>query len=380
MPEKASTDTQHVSALALSPEDIKRLLEDGSTQTRVDITNKIAGAYSFSQLHPSEFKIAEQIFRLLLRDTELRVRTSLAQHIKNSTTIPRDIVLAMSRDVDSVSLPIIQFSEVFTDEDLVELVKSSHDVTRFLAVSKRRVVSEVVSNALLQKDNEQVAAALVGNSGAEIGEDDLVGIVSKYNDNEGFMEALGNRPRLPIAAAEKLLSVVSESLAESLKQKYHLAKEVISQEAAQSHESEALQLVKNVEDDASIEALVAQMQSSGRLSPSVILSALCQGNFAFFEASLARLSNIPVKNARLLITDKGDLGFRALYNKSGLTDSMLPAIRLLLKVVRELAAEGQVRGKSRYANAVVERILRYSEEEPIENLSYIIALVRRSVQ
>ena len=47
--------------------------------------------------------------------------------------------------------------------------------------------------------------------------------------------------------------------------------------------------------------------------------------------------------------------------------------------VRELAANGEKPGKSRYANRLVERILHYSETQPIDNLSYVIALVRRSV-
>jgi hypothetical protein len=94
----------------------------------------------------------------------------------------------------------------------------------------------------------------------------------------------------------------------------------------------------------------------------------------------ANNSGIPVENARTLIADRGELGFRAIYNKSGLPEAMFPAVKLLLKIVRELDAEGAQNGSSRYANSVVERILHYSEENPVENLSYIIALVRRVAQ
>ena len=368
------------SALALSPDDIRRLLEDGSTQTRVDITDKIASAYSSSQLHENELKVAEQIFRLLVRDTEMRVRVSLAQHIKNSIAIPRDIVLAMARDIEQVSLPLLEFSEVLNDADLLELLHTSQDVSRFLAVSKRRVVSELVSGALLKHDSEEVVSSLMNNEGADIAEEDFASVIERFQGNENVMNAVGNRALLPLSAAEKLITVVSKTFAENLKKKYLFPSESIAQEVTNTREKETLQLVKNVDDDVSLEALVAQMQNTNRLTPSMILGALCQGNFAFFEASLARLSNIPVSNARLLITDKGELGFRALYNKSGLPEAMLPAVRLLLTVIRGLAEEGERPGKARYANAVIERILKYSEDTPIENLSYIIALVRRSVQ
>lgn len=368
---------QTPSTLALSPDDIRRLLEDASTQTRIEITQKIAHNYSSEGLHDREYKVAEQIFRLLLRDTEVKVRATLAEHIKESKTMPRDIILKIARDVESVSLPVLQFSDVLTDEDLIELVHASESVVRHVAISSRRKVSELVSNALLATRNDQVAATLVNNRGADISERDMENLITQYSDNEGMMEVLGSRPRLPIAVAEKLVTIVSGSLATTIKQKFQLTEEVIEAPVAAARESETLDLVKGLEDDDDIERLVAQMHGSDRLTPSMILSSLCQGNFAFFESSLARLSNIPVSNARMLISDKGELGFRALYNKSGLPEAMFPAVKLLLRVVRELATEGVRPGKARFANNVVERLLHYSEDAPVENLSYIIALVRR---
>jgi uncharacterized protein (DUF2336 family) len=147
------------SALALTPDDIKRLLEDGSSQTRVDITNKIAGAYGGSQLHEREFKVAEQVFRLLLRDTEVRVRAALSQHIKESKVIPRDIVMVLARDVEEVSLPMLQFSEVLTEADLVDLVNATKEASRYIAISKRREVSSLVSGALLRTHNHLTMTA-----------------------------------------------------------------------------------------------------------------------------------------------------------------------------------------------------------------------------
>jgi len=59
---------------------------------------------------------------------------------------------------------------------------------------------------------------------------------------------------------------------------------------------------------------------------------------------------------------------------------MFPAVNLLLKTVREIDGEGATKGTPAYANRVVEKILHYSEENPVENLAYMIALVRRVAQ
>lgn len=366
--------------LALTPKDVERLLHDTTASTRLEMTDRIAGAYGKEQLSESETQIAEQIFRLLLRDTELRVRVALSQHIKSSEHIPHDIIVTLARDVEQVSLPVLQFSEVLTDDDLVDLLKNTKEISRYLAVSRRTQLSEKLSDTLLAKDNEQVVASLVNNKGAQISDAGYQKIVTAHAGNEAIMQTVSLRPNLPVAAAEKLVHLVSSSLAATLKSKYNLSAAPIEEEAEKTRESETLAVIRYAKTQGDIDKLVAQMAGFNRLTPSIILSALCQGNSGFFETSLARLSSIPVANARALIADKGDLGFRAIYNKSGLPDAMFPAVKLLLKVVHEMDDAPEKPGTSRYANSVVERLLQYAEEAPVENLSYIIALVRRVAQ
>lgn len=372
--------TSSAGALTLSPEDVDRLLHDTTSGTRLDMTGKIAGAYTKIGLSPQEIMIAEQVFRLLLRDTELNVRVSLAQHLKDSNQVPRDIIRSLAADVEEVSLPILEFSEVLTDEDLVELIHSTEQVSRYLAISRRRTVSDAVSHTLIDRGNEQVASSLIGNAGAIISEKAYEKIIATYQGNEEVMKTLTQRPYLPVTVVDKLVNVVSSSLSDTLKKKYKVTAPTIEKEVEKTRERETLHLIRVAQADTEIDELLAQLRSTGRLTPSIILSALCQGDFNFFEIALAKLSGIPAANARKLISDKGDLGFRAIYNKSGLPDAMFPAVKLLLQVVRRLHEEGEKSGSGQYANRVVERILQHSEDAHMENLSYIIALVRQSGQ
>ena len=246
-----------------------------------------------------------------------------------------------------------------------------------LAISRRKQVSDSVADRLLEKGDDKVIETLVDNDGADISDSGFAKIIELHGTNESLMQAVSQRPQLPVAAAEKLVHIVSSSLAQTLKSKYRLPGGQVEKEADKARESETLGLVRQSQSQEEVDKLIGQLQAFNRLTPSIILSALCQGNFAFFETSLAKLSNIPVANARTLITDRGELGFRAIYNKSGLPDAMFPAVKLLLRVVHELDNEGERPGTNRYPNRIVERILKYSEDTPIENLSYIIALVRR---
>ncbi len=366
--------------LTLSEEDVNRLLRDTTSDTRIDMTDRIAGAYSRTSLSQQENMIAEQIFRLLLRDTEVRVRAALAEHVKASTIIPHDIVKKLAKDVEEVSLPVLQHSEVLTDDDLVDLIHSTGESSKYLAISKRSTVSAMVSDTLLGKGNDKVAAALANNQGAVISEAGVSKIIEAHGENEEVMQSLTKRENLPVAAVNKLINVVSSSLAESLKQKYNVSAEQIDHEVEKTREKETLQVIRHACTQEDVVKLITQLRAFNRLTPSIILSALCQGNFDFFETSLAVLAKLPVENARALINDRGELGFRAIYNKSGLPDAMFPAVNLLLKIVHQLDEEGEKPGGAQYANRIVERILQQAEDSQMGNLSYIIALVRRVAQ
>ncbi|MEZ5690151.1 MAG: DUF2336 domain-containing protein [Rickettsiales bacterium] len=356
---------------------MSRLLSDTSSGSRFDVGAKIAATYGNNILGEQEKQMAEQIFRLLLKDTEIRVRASLAENLKESDVIPRDIVLSMASDVNEVALPVIECSRVLDDNDLLDIIHSAKDDSRYLAISRRDTLSEVVSDTLVDKGNEEVLESLLSNNGASISDNVFSGIINTHKENPALMEAITSRSHLPISVVEKLVSVVSTNIADSLKEKYRLPDEAIKKEVEKNRESETLALVRQASSIDDVGRLVSNLRDTGKLTPSIILSSLCQGSFDFFESSLAILSNIKVENARTLIADRGELGFRAIYNKSGLPDAMFPAVKLLLKIVRELDVEGEKSGTSRYSNRIVERILQYSENTPVDNISYIIALIRR---
>jgi uncharacterized protein (DUF2336 family) len=363
--------------LALGEDDVLRLMQDTTPAARVIVTDKISQFYTASHLDKNGFLAAEQIFRLLVRDTEVKVRAAMAKHLKLSKRIPRDIVMDLARDVEEVSLPMLESSEVLTDKDLLELLSAKQEVSRYLAVTRRKVVNEIVSSVLIDSGNAQVASALISNQAALISADGFSRIVELHRNNEPMLKSVSDHPHVPVVVVEKIISFVSAQLADALRRKHNIEIDQIRKEVDQSHEDETLTLVRYAGAQKDADRLINQLQQTNNLNPSLILSALCQGNFAFFEICLAKMSNIPLSNARTLIADRGELGFRAIYNKAGLPEGLFPAVKLLLKVVRELDSEGCRPGAFKYASSLVDRVLYHAQQTPVDNLSYVIALVRR---
>ena len=369
-----STDKQ--SSEGLSKNDVALLLQDGSANSRVTVLDKIAKQYSTGSFKEKELIYAEQIFRLMMKDAEVKVRHALSERVKDNPDIPRDIVLHLARDVEEVAIPVLEVSEVLSDSDLIQIIESSPEVRKLLTIAERDQVSARVSDILVESAEPEVVKTLLDNDGADISEKTYGKIIEEYSNHDEIKSSMIDRASLPMSVVEKLVNHVSDSLAAKLESKYKIEK--VGGIKKEARESITLDLLTYPQSDYDIEQAITQMMSYGRLTPTMILSALCRGYLGFFEISLARLANIPKVNARKLIHDKGRLGFRALYDNTQLPEGMFDAVRLVLRVVQDMENGDKVPGTTQYANELVNRILKGADGQEVENLPYVIALIRQA--
>ncbi len=363
----------------LTPIDVQRLLTDGSEDSRISVLEKVSVHYNRATFGDREHEIAEQIFRLLMKDAAIRVRETLSQRIKDNETIPRDIVLHMANDVDSVALPLLSDSKVFSDADLVSIVEASRDISKLLTISKREGVSERVSDALIETRYPDVVTTLLANAAATIGSRSFDRIIDDFRGEPAVMEAMVDRHQLPLGVVERLVSEASAAVAEQLKAKYQLTDEQLNKDTGSARDDVLMKLLTREVTDAEIESLAAQMAIDGRLTPSLVMTALCRGQAAFFAAAMGRFAGVSLANARRLLSDKGELGFRGLYNKSELPNTMYEAVRLLSRAVQELEGGEAIPGSMTYANLLAERVLHMAGQQNIEYLPYFIALIRQNI-
>lgn len=335
----------------LNEEDVARLLANPSTDIRVEIAGKIAGQHQ--GLSASQRKLAEDIFRLMAKDAEVRVREALARQLKENPTVPHDLATTLARDVESVSLPMLQFSEVLTDEDLIEIIHSQ-SAEKQAAVAKRAHVSAGVADALVETHDENVVATLVGNEGAEIAEATLQKVVDEFGSSELVGKPLVARRSLPVTVAERLMTKVSENLRQALMTRPDMSPETVTVLLLQARELAVLGLA---EADTDVLKLVDHLYRNARLTPSIILRAVCMGDMTFFEAAIAKLARIKLENARTLIHDAGKRGFEALFDKAGLPKAFYAAMRAAIDVSYEMEYDGGPNDRERFSRRMIERIL-----------------------
>lgn len=355
----------------LTKRDVERLIADPSPETRAAMAAKVAAEIDRRRLTPAERQLAESIVRIMARDAALRVRQALAENLKSTPNLPRDVALMLARDVEAVALPILEGSVVLTDEDLVELVRTGGEAKQ-AAIALRPEVAAPVADALVDHGTGAVVAALVGNAGADLPDGTLGRVVDRFGADPAVQEPLVRRARLPLTVSERLVALVSDRLRDYLVTHHDLPASLASDVVLKSRERATVTLFADGDDDGNLERLVAQLQRNGRLTPSLLLRALCMGDVAFFEAGMALLSRVPLTNARLLIHDAGKLGLKSIYDKAGLPPRLLPAFRVAVSVAGETGFDGEPGDLGRHRRRMIERILTQYEDMGPEDLDYLL--------
>ena len=339
----------------LTEDDVAKLLSDPSGTARAETAAKIAQNFNAGELSDHERQMAEEIFRIMVKDAEVRVREALSQNLKENPDLPHDVAVSMAKDVVSVSLPVLQFSDVLSDSDLIEIVRSQ-DSAKQVAIARREKVSETVSTALVDTDNVEVVSSLVANEGADISNDDLERVVEDFADSDAIKDALVFRPKLPVTVAERLLTSVSEKMKEELAKRHDIGDDLATDLILQSRERAVIGL--SVEgDETDLEKLINQLHENDRLTPSIMLRALCMGDIDFFENALAMRIGVSLVNARTVIHDSGKLGLKTAIERAGLPESFYPAARAAIDVSHEMEYDGGENDRERYSRRMLERIL-----------------------
>jgi len=341
--------------ISLTNQDVKRLLAAPSADTRAELGQKVGEVLNEPGLAPQEIALAHDIVRILAFDVEERVRAALSHSLRHAAALSRDVALRLADDVESVSLPILADSLTLSDEDLIDIVRRG-SLTKQVAIAGRANLGESVSEALVIHAGEPAVVVLMNNRSARITESSLLRAAERFSGSERVKQAMVLRDSLPVTVAERLATMVSRALQEHLIRAHQLPPDIAADLVLKSREHAVIRLSAGATDD-TLWRMVTQMHQNSRLTPTLLLRALCTGDIAFFEASMAVLGDIPLDNAQRLIRDRGRKGLSALFHKAGLPENMLTAFQAAIDVVVETGFDGNPRDLERFRARVISRVL-----------------------
>ncbi|MGQ0533143.1 MAG: DUF2336 domain-containing protein [Caulobacteraceae bacterium] len=148
-----------------------------------------------TRLPSYERQLAADILVGLLRTSGVELRRRCAQGLVRVNDAPKALLRYLARDEISVAQPLLEGGAGFDDSDLIATVRAGV-AWHWLAIAKRRNLSEPITDALLQTGDTAAIEAVLRNSTARISTQGIDLIVAKSRQTPSLPRLLVSRLEL----------------------------------------------------------------------------------------------------------------------------------------------------------------------------------------
>ncbi len=313
------------------------LAKDADEDVRSGLAGKIAAlapglaANERDKLRGMTYETIE----LLARDQLTRVRQILSEALKDFADAPPEVIKKLAYDSElAVAGPVLQFSPVLTDEDLLEIIKNGPVKGGLSSIARRRALDNPISSAIAATDDDDAIADLLSNAGAQIREETLDNLISRGGKKELWHVPLVRRPKLSAQSAAKLAHIIAENLLETLETRDDLDDKTM--EAVRSVVQHRINGGSETMDrETSMDYLsippplsvVNHLLEAGKLDQKVVSKAIQASDLAFVVAAIMVMSGLPLGVVQKIFASHNPKGVVALAWKSGLPAKLTVAMQ-----------------------------------------------------
>lgn len=356
--------------------DLGQLKSNPSPKVKQQITEKITNYLDCNAFQEDEKKIAHDIIDIMVKDTDKEIRKIVSKNLKTYAELSHTASITLASDAeDEVALPIIEYSGVLQESDILHLVESSKKISRLVAVTKRKDISEAISDKIVDRGIEEVTTSLIQNKNAKINDSTTSKIIKLHGQSENLVTTLINRGGLSPVTVEKLVAVVSEEVKRKLIADLKLPSEVaidITNSSQEEMISKSFSVSFNKKQAAD---LIEHLHSNGKLTQSIILRSLCKGDVMFFALAMAKIAKIPEQFAENMVFHEGATSLAALYKKADMPKGCFEAVNILLRIIMKILEENPNINQEDFARILSHNIIQSEYDKKINMMSQFLVMI-----
>ncbi len=275
-------------------------------------------------------KYLVEVMELLAQDQATRVRQIVAETLKEVTSAPLHVIQRLARDAEeAVACPVLEFSPLLSDQDLLEIIEGGCVSGKLKAISRRQGVGEQVSDAIVARRDEAAITTLLENGSAQMREETLDGLVDTALEVTAWHAPLVHRPRLSRNAVRKLAGFVAASLLDMLEARADLDER--TRRLVANEVQRRLQDEEPAEPDGETgEQRARRLFDSGELGDEALTRALNGGDRDLVRHGLALRAELPLSLIDHVLTAHSAKGVTALAWKAGCSMRFASQLQLRL--------------------------------------------------
>jgi uncharacterized protein (DUF2336 family) len=263
----------------------------------------VAGAHAYGD---NEVEVFDDVMSRLVASMETAIRASLAIQLARIPNAPRNLVRALASDpAIDVAGPLLTNSERLDEPCLVATARMGSQ-QHLLAISRRVVLSEIVTDVLLERGDHEVARSTICNSGARFSDNGCRMMIERSKDDDELAAGVWSRVDIPRPHLIRLLTIASANVRRKLeavdRTKAVYIRDLVA--AAASEVQADMRAESRAYSDA--QKAVTELHRRGELDESRLRAFALDGRFEETTAALALLCDLPIGTCERAMTQDHD--------------------------------------------------------------------------
>jgi hypothetical protein len=190
---------------------------EANSGEREQLFRNMAQLFSYVSDRCDDEQVAQydEVLCQLAELVEVEARAHVAKLLAPLDRAPGTVVVKLANDDIEVAKPLLEFSNVLSDDDLIDIV-SKHGETHRKIIAGRQHVSERVGEAIVEHGETGSVVELVRNANAEIGQATLEKLVARANEDPEIAADLRGRAEIDWKSLRGEIDSVADKVLDEL--------------------------------------------------------------------------------------------------------------------------------------------------------------------
>ncbi len=320
------------------------LAQEPSSEKRRVLLREVTDLFFANPEHRAgEMALFDDVLTQLAGEMEAAVRAELADRIAPAAEAPLKLVHSLAADqAIEVARPILERSHALTDDDLLAVARGRGQ-EHLKAISRRDSVSEAVSEAIVERADDETLGVLISNDGAQLSRQAHQTVVDRAVANPALHAAVVNRSSLPMDLHNEMYLVVEAQQSQNnLERNAQVDPAALEAALEAGRNRVATRDGALPADYAEAERDVRSLVSRKALTPKALASMLRNRESTRFMVALAELAGIDFHTARLIL-ERRELDALAIVCKAADFERSLFLTFAVLVLDRDADAMGRAK-------------------------------------
>jgi uncharacterized protein (DUF2336 family) len=276
--------------------ELEAVLVNRNIGSRADVLRRVTDLFvtGSDRFNGEQRALFDDVMGRLVDEIESSARAEFGERLSTISNAPPRVCRVLALD-DSIEVagPLLAHSDQLNDETLIAGAKTKSQ-EHLLAISRRKLLTEGVTDVLVERGNQQVVVSTAANSGARFSEISYSTLITRSKTDDELALTIWARSEIPREHLLTMFATASEAVRVKLEAadrgKAALVRDMIRQATDQIQ----TQVREHSPKFVAAQAQVLQLHHAGALTENRLCEFAKAGKFDETAVALALLSDLPI--------------------------------------------------------------------------------------